>query len=156
MHLLLTDEQIQAMQRHTERSYPEEGCGVLLGTRAGDTKSVVEVRETENAWNEAEADIFREVAGESELFSKRRRFSIAPEVLLQLHQEARDRQLEIVGIFHSHPDAPARPSDFDRAIAWPIYSYIILSVRAGKTEDIQSWKLDDDGQFQAEVLSIYN
>jgi proteasome lid subunit RPN8/RPN11 len=63
-----------------------------------------------------------------------------------------DRNLDIIGIYHSHPDHPAVPSEFDRAIAWSQYSYIIVSVQQGKACDLKSWSLDDDHQFQPEEI----
>jgi proteasome lid subunit RPN8/RPN11 len=72
--------------------------------------------------------------------------------MLQAQKDARDRHLDIVGIFHSHPDHPAVPSEFDRAIAWQRYSYIIVSVQQGQACDLKSWSLDDDQQFQPEAI----
>jgi proteasome lid subunit RPN8/RPN11 len=74
--------------------------------------------------------------------------------MLKAQKDARDRNLDIVGIFHSHPDHPAVPSEFDRAIAWQQYSYIIVSVQNGLARDLKSWSLDDDDQFQHEEILI--
>ena len=86
--------------------------------------------------------------------SKRNRFSIAPQVMLQMQKAARERHLDIIGIYHSHPDNPAVPSEFDRAIAWSSYSYIIVSVEQGQATDLNSWTLDEDHQFQPEEILI--
>ena len=86
--------------------------------------------------------------------SKRNRFSIAPQVMLQMQKAARARHLDIIGIYHSHPDNPAVPSEFDRAIAWSLYSYIIVSVEQGQATDLKSWTLDEDHQFQPEEILI--
>ncbi|HXU46531.1 MAG TPA: Mov34/MPN/PAD-1 family protein, partial [Thermoanaerobaculia bacterium] len=59
-------------------------------------------------------------------------------------KSARAESLSVVGYFHSHPDHPARPSDFDREHAWPGLSYLIVSVRAGKAVEARSWRLSDD------------
>jgi proteasome lid subunit RPN8/RPN11 len=72
--------------------------------------------------------------------------------MFEVQKEVRSRNLDIIGIFHSHPDNPARPSEFDRAIAWQSYSYIIVSVQQGKACDLKSWILDDDHQFQPEEI----
>jgi proteasome lid subunit RPN8/RPN11 len=72
--------------------------------------------------------------------------------MLKAQKDARDRNLDIIGIYHSHPDHPAVPSEFDRAIAWQRYSYVIVSVQQGKTCDLQSWSLDDNCQFQSEEI----
>ena len=86
--------------------------------------------------------------------SKRNRFSIAPQVMLQMQKAARKRHLDVIGIYHSHPDNPAVPSEFDRAIAWSSYSYIIVSVEQGQATDLKSWTLDEDHQFQPEEILI--
>ncbi|WP_156818171.1 Mov34/MPN/PAD-1 family protein [Mastigocladopsis repens] len=83
---------------------------------------------------------------------KRTRFAIAPQVMLQAQKEARDCKLNIIGIYHSHTDHPAIPSECDRQLAWQEYSYIIVSVQKGKASDIKSWLLDDNHQFQQEAI----
>jgi proteasome lid subunit RPN8/RPN11 len=151
--LKLHSHHLQAIQTHAESTYPEECCGLLLGQRQGDAKTLIEVLPTENSWDDEAADAFESIEGSAELeSSKRSRFSIAPEVMLKAQKDARDRQLDIIGIFHSHPDHPAVPSEFDRAIAWQQYSYIIVSVQHGKVCDLKSWSLDDDHQFQPEEI----
>lgn len=145
--ITLSSEQIQQIHTHAEKIYPEECCGLLLGEIAEEHKIVTEVRETENSWN---AEDFEFLSLRER--TKRNNFSIAPKVLLQVQKEARDRNISIIGIYHSHPDHPAIPSEFDRLIAWPQYSYIIVSVQAGKVIDLRCWRLDDTHQFQAEEI----
>lgn len=151
------------MQTHAETTYPEECCGILLGWRQGDATTLVEVLATENSWNEEAVDTFDSVAAMAPLqpASKHNRFTIAPAVMLQAQKKARDangglrrdhRNLDIIGIYHSHPDHPAVPSEFDRAIAWQQYSYIIVSIQQGKASDIKSWVLDKEHQFQQEEI----
>ncbi|MCU0534475.1 MAG: M67 family metallopeptidase [Hydrococcus sp. Prado102] len=140
-------EQIEQIRHHAENTYPEECCGLLLGRIADRDKLIVEVRQTENSWEVELTELLPIKTG-----SKRNRFSIAPEVLLKLQKEARDRNLSIIGIYHSHPDHPAIPSEFDRAIAWQQYSYIIVSVQQGRAQDIRSWTLDETHQFQSEEI----
>lgn len=82
------------------------------------------------------------------------RYWIDPADLLRIQQEARDQDLEIIGIFHSHPDHPAVPSECDRRLAWPVYSYVIASVHGGQMADIQSWRLNDAQQFEPENIQI--
>lgn len=87
-------------------------------------------------------------------------YAYAPEVMLKIQKEARDRSLNIIGIFHSHPDHPAIPSECvgvalrrHRLYPWQGYSYIIIvSVQNGKAGELQSWSLDDHHQFQAEAI----
>ncbi|MGB7440351.1 MAG: M67 family metallopeptidase [Coleofasciculaceae cyanobacterium] len=151
--LKLQPHHLQEIQTHAESTYPEECCGLLLGKLASDGKTLVEVLVTENSWDEEAADSFAVVADKAKLSSSRlNRFSIAPEVMLKAQKEARDRHLDIIGIYHSHPDHPAIPSEFDRLIAWQQYSYIIISVQQGKACDLKSWIIDDNHKFQPEML----
>ena len=151
--LKLHSDHLQAMQTHAESTYPEECCGLLLGHLRGDVKTLVEVLATQNSWGDDEVDDFQAIESSAQRkSSKRNRFSIAPKVMLQAQKDARDRNLDIIGIFHSHPDHPAVPSEFDRAIAWQQYSYIIVSVQQGKACDLKSWSLNDEHQFQPEEI----
>ncbi|MCW5314166.1 hypothetical protein GTQ43_10230 [Nostoc sp. KVJ3] len=145
----LSQEHLQTIRTHAENTYPDECCGIILGHLASEDKIVVEVMPTENAWNTEAATEF---LGEDTAESKRRQYTIAPEVMLKTQKEARDRSLNIIGIFHSHPDHPAIPSECDRLYAWQGYSYIIVSVQNGKAGELQSWSLDKDRQFQAEAI----
>ena len=150
-----TRAQLKMICDRAELVYPEEGCGVLLGTLNNDEKTIVEVVPTKNSWDAEVAVAFAELsATEPRAGNKRRSFSIDPRELLQLQKQARDRGLKIIGIFHSHPDAPATPSPFDRAIAMTVYSYIIVAVNQGRAEKVLSWTLDENGQFQSEPILI--
>ena len=148
MVLKLQPEHLQTMRTHAESTYPEECCGIILGYQASSGKTVVEVMSTDNAWSPEAADF----PDDGMAYSQRRRYAIAPLVMLQAQKEARDRHLNIIGIYHSHPDYPAMPSEFDRLYAWQEYSYIIVSVQKGIAADIKSWCLDDSHQFQDEVI----
>ena len=151
--LTLNSDHIQAMQTHAESIYPEECCGLLLGKISGDAKTLIEVLPTENSWGDDADDVFSVSESSSQRkASKRNRFSIAPKVMLFAQKDARNRNLDIIGIFHSHPDGLAIPSEFDRAIAWQQYSYIILSVQQGQACELKSWILDDNHQFQPEEI----
>ncbi len=145
----LLPEHIQIIYNHGESTYPEECCGIILGTMNDNEKTVVEVWQTENVWGKETAGDFLEV---ETVTDKRRRYAIAPLDMLKAQKAARESQLNIVGFFHSHPDYPAIPSECDRANAWQEYSYIIISVQQGKAGDIRSWYLDDSCQFQPEDM----
>ncbi len=150
MVLQLLPKHLQTIYTHAETTYPEECCGIILGNLTSEGKTVVEVMPTENAWN---AETAAELPGDDTLdYSKRQRYAIAPQVMLQAQREARDCKLNIIGIYHSHTDNPAIPSEYDRQLAWQEYSYIIVSVQNGKAGDIKSWSLDDNHQFQQEVI----
>ncbi|MFN6540491.1 MAG: Mov34/MPN/PAD-1 family protein [Nostoc sp. EkiNYC01] len=152
------EQQLQTIRTHAENIYPEECCGIILGYLGGGGKTTVEVIPTENAWNteaaaEFSGDVSRQAASRLRTAeSKKRQYTIAPEVMLQAQKQARDRSLSIIGIFHSHPDNPAVPSECDRLYAWQGYSYIIVSVQNGKAAELRSWSLDDTHQFQPEAI----
>jgi proteasome lid subunit RPN8/RPN11 len=78
--------------------------------------------------------------------SPRNRFSVSAEDVRDAERASLERGLEVVGWYHSHPDHPARPSEFDREHAWPWYSYIIVSVQQGEPAEMTSWRLTDDRQ----------
>jgi len=119
--------------------YPDECCGILIGEidDAG-TKTVRRAEEISNAREDGE---------------KYHRFLITPEEMLRALESARAARLEVVGFYHSHPDHPAIPSDFDREHALPFYSYVIVSVQKGKAAEITSWELSADRSiFSAEIV----
>ncbi len=163
MTLKLSADHIQAMNAHAERTYPDECCGLMLGNvQESDTgfaqmnqraESSVRVVTTlypvENSWDQQVATDLQD-----ESPSKTRRYAIAPEAMLKAMRDARSRNLAIIGIYHSHPDCPAVPSECDRRLAWQHYSYSIISVQQGKTREFYSWRLDVDHQFQPEPLVI--
>jgi len=147
----VSQEHLQTIRTHAESTYPDECCGMILGYLAGKGKIVVEVIPTENVWNTEAATDF---PGDRTTESKKRQYAIAPQVMLEAQRKARDRSLNIIGIFHSHPDHPAIPSECDRLYAWQGYSYIIVTVQNGKAGELRSWSLDDTHQFQAEAIEI--
>lgn len=144
----LTNSHLQIIYTHAERAYPEECCGILLGAALGSDKQCKKVIATANAWNTQETpDLFT-----NQEASRNRRYTIAPLDLMQAQKEAREDSLNIIGIFHSHTDNLAIPSEFDHEYAWQEYSYIIVSVQKGKAIDVRSWCLDETHQFQEEAI----
>ncbi len=129
----------QEIRAHAARDYPHECCGVLLGTSEGDDKTVIELRPLENVHEEGHE----------------RRYLISPEQMFRLEREARSARWKILGFYHSHPDHPARPSEYDRDWAWPWYSYIITAVASGAPTEMTCWVLQEDrGSFQEEEIRI--
>lgn len=123
-------------------AYPEECCGLLVGRLMDGGKVLVEVWPADNVWSGAtETDL-----------TKKRRYEISPQFMFEAQRKSRNLDLAIIGIYHSHPDNPAIPSECDREYAWPQYSYMIVSIQQGKAQDLQSWSLDDAHQFQAEEI----
>lgn len=135
--LIITPRHLQTIGRHAAMSYPEECCGVLIGQPQADATLVERVLSVGNERDE----------------SRHNRYLINPSTVLAAHKEARVLGLEIVGYYHSHPDHPARPSDFDREHAWPGVSYLIVSVQGGKVAESRSWRLCDDRPgFEEEAI----
>lgn len=156
----------EAIAQHAERTYPNECCGLLLGWRQKNgSVRVSEVWALDNAWNEEAANELAELGSSSSSSAdgKHRRYWIDPKDLLKAQRYVRQhpdpsanpaQQFDMIGIYHSHPDHPAIPSECDRVCAWTEYSYIIVSVQQGYACELLSWKLDDTHQFQPEVLIL--
>lgn len=152
MILKLSTDHFWAIRAHAESTYPDECCGLLLGKLSQNSKTLVEVMATENSWSAEAAETFSAIDAIDLGSNQRRHYAITPEVMLRAQRQARDRQLDIIGIYHSHPDHPAIPSEFDRVYAWHQYSYIIVSVQQGKAGALKCWSLDDNHQFQLEEI----
>lgn len=137
----------QRIREHGARTYPYECCGALLG-RASEL-----IRNRADRANPTETPrevlkLFPLANGNGE--SPRNRFLVTANDVRKADVAARNEGLEVIGWYHSHPDHPARPSDYDRDHAWPWYSYIIVSVHAGTPQDMTSWRLEDDRSAFAE------
>ncbi|MBT9315101.1 M67 family metallopeptidase [Leptothoe spongobia] len=157
MALTLTQTHIDRMQAHAAQAYPHEGCGLLVGTfdAVTDEKALVDVVLLDNAWATDVAVNLAERGHEgSDTMTKARRYWIDPKDLFEAQRQARINGLSIIGVYHSHPDAKAVPSNCDRDLAWPSYAYIIVSVRNGTAVDLQNWQLDGSHQFQPEPMKI--
>jgi proteasome lid subunit RPN8/RPN11 len=148
----LDAQHLQIIKTQSEKSYPLECCGIILGYRVETEKNVVEVMPTENVWGAESSVDFGDSDSE---YSQARRYAIAPKAMFQAEKKAREMKLQIIGIYHSHPDYPAIPSEFDREFAWQEYSYIIVSTQKGKVDSIKSWCLDDNRQFLQERIFPY-
>jgi proteasome lid subunit RPN8/RPN11 len=125
------------IQRHGEAAYPEEGAGFMLGTD-GHARTVRAIVPLSNSREDA---------------ARSNRYLIAPEDYLRAEGVADRLGLSLVGVFHSHPDHPDRPSEFDREWAQPFFSYVITSVQSGKAVESRSWRLvEDRSQFVEEPI----
>ena len=130
MTLYLTGETQSAIKSHGERGYPNEICGILLGK---DIEGRRVVRATMPIENSFEAD------------EQYHRFLITPQAMLRAEREARRQRLDVVGVYHSHPNEAAQPSAYDRDhAAWATWSYIIVSVRQGQAAEMRAWTLRED------------
>lgn len=137
MKLVIAKKALQAMYQHTEAGYPNEYCGFFYG-RDGDIRHVQTIWKVENA---KEGD-------------QRRRFKIEPVDYQKAEKYALDNDLDLLGVYHSHPDHPAEPSEHDRKVAMPWFSYIIISVQKGDAVRMRSWQLNNDRQFEEEAVEI--
>ncbi len=117
------------IEAHGEKTYPNECGGMLIGRFENGEKTVVELLPMENA------------AAESE---QHNRVVITPKDVLKAERFARDKKLDVVGYYHSHPDHPAIPSQFDLDHALPVWTYIIVSVEKGTAVDLRSWQMEND------------
>ncbi len=119
---------LHKIRAHGVETYPHECCGALLGSDGEGSREIVYLLPLANRRDD----------------SPRNRFELTPDDVRLAEKTAADKHLDLLGWYHSHPDAPARPSEFDRDHAWPWYSYIIVSVMKGKPRDTTSWRLRDD------------
>jgi len=130
MNILKTSKDIlDRIHRHGEDSYPEEGAGLLLGESTAEISTVYEIIPLTNAREES---------------ARHNRYLITPQDMLHGEQEAMRLGLDIIGVFHSHPDHPNSPSEFDREWALPNLSYMITSVNKARAIDTRSWVLTND------------
>ncbi len=128
------------IRSHGAETYPHECCGALLGRElADDLREIVALFPLVNRRDD----------------SPRNRFSVTSEDVRDAEKAARGQGLDVLGWYHSHPDHPAKPSQYDQDHAWPWYSYIIVSVANGEPQYMTSWRLSDDrSKFAPEDLEI--
>lgn len=132
----------KAIREFGEQEYPNECCGLLLGKINSDnSREVTEVLPISNAQKEE---------------NRYNRFLITSKDMLKGELYAQKHNIEIIGFYHSHPDHPARPSQFDLEHAWPVYSYIIVSVIKEKADLMTSWLLSSDrANFEEEEVVLW-
>ena len=134
--LAISQELLGRIHKNGEEAYPEEGAGFLIG----DAGRVEQIFPLPNAREDT---------------ARHNRYLITPEDYLKAELTADKLGLSLIGVFHSHPDHPNRPSDFDRDWAQPFFSYIITSVNEGKAIESRSWRLlEDRSKFEEEEIQI--
>jgi proteasome lid subunit RPN8/RPN11 len=140
--IVFTPEQYKKIQDEGVGAYPNECCGAMLGrdvVENGETKRIVE--RLEPLANAFSAD------------EQYHRFSLDGRDLMRLEKLAGDAKLSVLGFYHSHPDHPAKPSEYDRAHAWPFYSYVIVAIAKKEPAAMTSWLLDEaTEQFKEEEI----
>jgi proteasome lid subunit RPN8/RPN11 len=138
MSLSISAKLLEAIEKHGEAQYPEEGAGLILGYGGREPRLAVQLRPLNNGF-----------APES----RHHRYLIDPWAMMEAEQEAESLGLDVIGVFHSHPDHPAQPSEYDRQWAMPWYVYLITSIDRGKATETRAWLLNDDHRaFSQETL----
>jgi proteasome lid subunit RPN8/RPN11 len=136
MRIEIHREQVEQIAAHATAAYPGECCGLMIGTFDGDDCCVVELRPSTNATPDPA-----------------KRYVIDPLTYLHADCDARQRGMEIVGIYHSHPDADPVPSRTDCDEGWPGYVYLIAAVRGGQPDAMRAWRFDDAKQaFEVDLV----
>ena len=134
--LVVSKQLIEGINAHVEEAYPEEGAGFLMGVDG-------EVKEIFSLPNAREDE------------ARHNRFLITPEDYLKAELKADELELDLIGVFHSHPDCPNVPSEYDREWAQPFFSYIITRVDDGKAVNHRSWRLvEDRSKYDEEEINI--
>ena len=138
--LTIPPDLLRRIHANGESAYPEEGAGLLLGLADGLNHREVDLLSFTNAREDA---------------ARHNRYLLTPQDYLHGEQEAARRGLDVIGVFHSHPDHPNHPSEFDRQWAMPFLSYIITSIQAGLAIESRSWRLSEDRQqFIEETMMV--
>ena len=136
MSLKISATIIDGINQHVEAAYPEEGAGFLLGVDG-------EVREILSLPNAREDE------------ARHNRFLITPEDYMRAEMKAMEMGVDLIGVFHSHPDCPNTPSEYDREWAQPFFSYVISRVDNGKVVSHRSWRLvEDRSKYDEEKIEI--
>ena len=134
--LVLSNDLIVRINAHVEQAYPEEGAGFLIG-------------------NDGEVKEILALSNAREAAARHNRFLIPPEDYLKAELKADSLGLSLIGVFHSHPDSPNVPSEYDREWAQPFFSYVITRVDDGKAVSHRSWRLlEDRSKYDEEEIKI--
>lgn len=135
MSVIILDEVKKAICEHACRTYPHECCGFLYGTERPD-RTIILSKPVDNSQKD----------------EKKRRYQISSLAYMKAEQFANRHNLTLLGIYHSHPDYPAIPSDFDAQHALPFFSYLIVSVVNKEAKELYSWRLSEERKFIEELL----
>ena len=134
--LVIEQKPLDEMYQDALRSFPDECCGFFFGNEIGKERIITNILTVDNS---KEGD-------------KKRRFEIAPKDYMNAEKFADENELQLLGVYHSHPNHPAVPSEHDRIAAQPYFSYIIISVIEKQIADIRSWQLSENFQFEEETI----
>ena len=135
----IPNELLDRIKTHGEQSYDEECCGALFGNYSDEIKTIYDIHEFENEKQE----------------NRQNRFLISPAQYKLAEKLAKEKGFELLGFYHSHPDHPAIPSQFDTDHALPWFLYIIVSVNKAKAETLTVWILKEDrSRFEEQQVSV--
>jgi len=132
--LIIEQKPLDEMYQDALQSFPDECCGFFFGSDIGDERIVTNIM----------------VVNNSKAGDKRKRFEIAPKDYLDAERFADENELKLLGVYHSHTNHTAIPSEHDRVAAQPYFSYVIISVNETGIAEIRSWQLNDNLQFEEE------
>jgi proteasome lid subunit RPN8/RPN11 len=138
--LLLPPQPFEVMRRLAEAVYPHEGCGALVGTPSEEQVEVTLVVEGHNLVQDRRHD----------------RYELDPRDIILAERRACERGQEVVGFYHTHPDHPARPSQFDTDQAWPGYCYVVIAVERGRLAAATAWRIvegEEPNRFEQCAMS---
>jgi proteasome lid subunit RPN8/RPN11 len=127
---------LEEMINDARNTYPDECCGFLFGKEQDGKRFINQIKPVDNA---REGD-------------KRKRFEISSRDYMSAENYAEEKGIQLLGIYHSHPDHPAIPSETDRLSAQPFFSYIIISIGNQNLNGVRSWLLNNDFQFEEELI----
>jgi len=133
--LSIAQSALETIKQTGAAGYPEEGCGLLIGEDASGVRKILEARPAENTRPDSRAS----------------RYTIEPQLILETERELNGSPRSLVGYFHSHPDHPPQPSQYDQENAWPWYTYIIVAVQQGVPQEIRAFTLEEDRETFTEV-----
>ena len=134
--LVIAPEAYELMQKHAEATYPNECVGFFYGNEDGSIRSIEKAVEVPN----------------SKDGDQRRRFEVHPRDYMKAERYALENDTTLLGVYHSHPEHPAIPSEHDLKVAQPFFSYIIVSVKGGKSVKVRSWQLNEENAFAEEEI----
>ena len=139
--IILNQSVVREMHNHATSTYPEECCGLLLGKRGDGATKIANVSERmDNVFQKEE---------------RFHRYAIDATKFIDTENKAKGMNQEIIGIYHSHPDSPAKPSSYDTSRAWPGFSYVVIQVNNSEAIETTSWILNQDKkEFVPEDIEI--
>ncbi|MEM3066148.1 MAG: M67 family metallopeptidase [Nitrososphaerota archaeon] len=139
MTLVISKSELDEIIRHALETYPEECCGLLVGRKDGGRSVVAKVVRSKNAY----------------IGDRRRRYVVDPLDIYNVEKDAEKQGLMLIGVYHSHPNYPARPSAYDAEVAWPSIRYLIVSIYDGKPEKVTVWLFNEKNkEFLEESMVV--